>query len=144
MKKIMVALVLTALFVSCSNPMADLDSKTFEEVSSPYTIEYGTPTSINTVYDFVYWKYSTDISTTEIMFVDYGDAGWEVGKESVYQTFEQITFGLDTPEDITSYSSGGYCSETWMYYSKGIAYTFSSTPSSYGWTMSTYTFTPIN
>lgn len=47
-----------------------------------------------------------------------------------------------TPEEVNSYSSSGYTSDTWWYWSKGISFTFTYT-SSKGCEVSTYTFTPI-
>ena len=49
------------------------------------------------------------------------------------------------PEEISTYSSEGYSSETWWYWSKGISYTFKWGSSIEGdCDISTYTFDPIS
>ena len=48
-------------------------------------------------------------------------------------------------EETSSYSSEGYHSETWWYWSKGVSYTFTWGSSIEGdCDMSTYTFSPIS
>jgi len=48
------------------------------------------------------------------------------------------------PEEINSYSSEGYYSQDWWYWSKGINYTFTwGSLVKEGCEISTYTFTPI-
>ena len=46
------------------------------------------------------------------------------------------------PEEISSYSSGGYTSTDWWYWSKGIEFTFTEQRSELC-EVSTYTFSPI-
>ena len=47
-----------------------------------------------------------------------------------------------SPEEIESYSSHGYKSESWWYWSKGIEFTFTSSKDDCC-DVSTYKFTPI-
>ncbi len=46
------------------------------------------------------------------------------------------------PEEVTSYSSGNYSTETWWYWSKGISYTF--TWGTDGCKTSSYSFSPMH
>lgn len=57
---------------------------------------------------------------------------------------EDIRNQYGKPEEVESYSSSEYQSETWWYWSKGISYTFTWGSSVKGHCeLSKYTFTPI-
>lgn len=47
---------------------------------------------------------------------------------------------LGEPEEVNNYSSSGYTSTSWWYWTRGVEYTFTYTNSC---DVSTYTFTPI-
>lgn len=49
-----------------------------------------------------------------------------------------------TPEEVNTYSTSDYKSETWWYWSKGISYTFTWGSSVGKCEVSTYTFSPIS
>ena len=58
---------------------------------------------------------------------------------------DQIRGTYGEPEEINTYSSSDYSSETWWYWSKGISYTFKWGSLIDGdCDMSTYTFDPIS
>lgn len=46
------------------------------------------------------------------------------------------------PEEINTYSSSGYSSETWWYWKKGVSFTFMTTPQK-ACEESKYTFSPV-
>jgi len=58
---------------------------------------------------------------------------------------DQIRGTYGEPEEINTYSSSDYSSETWWYWSKGISYTFKWGSLIEGdCDISTYTFDPIS
>ena len=56
---------------------------------------------------------------------------------------DKVRSKYGAPEEKNTYSSSGYHSETWWYWSKGISYTFSWGENVDGCDKSTYTFDPI-
>lgn len=62
---------------------------------------------------------------------------WDTSCES---EMSDVKAKLGEPEEITNYSSSGYSSTKWWYWSRGVEHTFTYTNSC---DVSTYTFTPI-
>lgn len=56
---------------------------------------------------------------------------------------DKVRNKYSNPEEKTTYSSSGYHSETWWYWTKGVSYTFSWGENVGGCDKSTYTFEPI-
>lgn len=73
-----------------------------------------------------------------------GGGGGLFGSCDCDKAKEEIRNDLGTPEEVNSYNSDDYHSETYWYWSKGISYTFTWGSVVDGCCqVSTYTFAPI-